>query len=123
MIGWLVALPRPARHGLAAAAGALLLWCAWAAWLQGHDESVIETHETEMRANVAETGLKAERLAHRNDASRRAAREARTNALEQARKEATDEHPDETDLVAGPAVRAVLRELRTQARQDRSAAR
>lgn len=106
--------PRWAQGLVLIAVGILV----WQAWLYFHDKGVIEDHEAEVTAEVSETTLEAERTANRNDEGRRVIREIHTRELVQAREDAIHESPDETDAVAGPAVRAVLRELRTQADQD-----
>jgi predicted Holliday junction resolvase-like endonuclease len=101
---------------VALAAGAL-----WQALDRLNDRAEVARHETATTASVREAELTAEREANRQDEIRRETREAQTEALRRAREDAIDESP--SPVVAGPAVRAVLRELRTQADQDRRATR
>jgi hypothetical protein len=86
-----------------------------------NDRAAVARHEAAATASVREAELTAEREANRHDEIRRETREAQTVALQRAREDAIDESP--SPVVAGPAVRAVLRELRSQADQDRRAAR
>ena len=104
---------RPAAAVLAAALLASAGFGAWKLldWL--NDREAVGAHEAQVRAEVSEAELEAERSANRNDQARRAVRESRTDALRHARENQIDE--PETRLVAGPAVRAVMRELRAQA--------
>src|SRR5690606_232198 len=108
----------PLALGLLAIGTGWLLWQAFDRW---NDRAAVSRHETAVSGSVREAELRAERDANRKDGDRRVMREARTEALRRAREEAIDESP--SPAVAGPAVRAVLRELRTQADQDRRAAR
>ena len=82
------------------------------------ERAAVKADRAERQAEVTETVLEAERSANRNDEQRRAVRERQIDVLESAREQAITEHPDETSLPAGPAVRAVLRELREQAAGD-----
>lgn len=109
---WFLALPKWLRLAGAALAAALLLWGAWSVWIAIHDRSIVREHEAEQRAVVTERVLESERSANRNDERRRVVREAQTDDLERAREEAVRANPE--PVLAGPAVRAVLAELRRQ---------
>jgi hypothetical protein len=100
---------------------ALAGWALWQAFDRLNDRAAAARHEAVTTASLREAELRAEREANRQDEIRQAARETQTDALRRAREEAIDDSPD--PVVAGPAVRAVLRELRTQADQDRRAPR
>jgi parvulin-like peptidyl-prolyl isomerase len=96
-------------------------WALWQAFDRLDDRAAVARQEAVTTASVREAELRAEREANRRDEIRQTARETQTEALRRAREEAIDETPN--PVVAGPAVRAVLRELRTQADQDRRAPR
>lgn len=115
LVGAVTGLPKWLRYGIAVVVGALLIWGGWNLWLWQHDKGVIEQDRADTRAKVNETMLDAEREANRKDEARRVVRERQTDELETAREEAIKESPDETSDIAGPATRAVLRELRRQA--------
>lgn len=111
------------RTAAAAGAGLLALgllaalgFGAWRLFDWTNDRAAVAEHETQVRAEVTRRELEAERTANRNDTARRAVREARTEALHQALEDRIDE--PNTRAVAGPAVRAVMRELRAQAGAD-----
>jgi hypothetical protein len=100
---------------------ALAAEALWQAFDRLNDRAAVARHETVNTVSVREAELTAEREANRHEEIRRETREAQIEALRRARKDAIDDSP--SPVVAGPAVRAVLRELRTQADQDRRAAR
>lgn len=103
-----------------ALAVALIVWLftgpIWKVFDWFNDREAVSDHETKVKAKVIETELDAERNANRNDQGRRIIRERQTDELEQAREDAIDE--EDTSVLAGPAVRAVMRELRRQASED-----
>ena len=120
---WFLALPRPLKGALLIFTGLFVLFAGIGIYMRLHDRALIRSHEAEVTQQVLETELSAERIANRNDEGRRISREIRRTQLEAAREDAIHEHPEETGLVAGPAVRAVLSELRSQAGEDRNADR
>lgn len=77
-------------------------------------DEAVRQDRVETRARVTETVLQAERTANRNDEQRRVVLQRQTDELVQAREDAIKDTPDETNLPAGPAVRAVLEALRRQ---------
>lgn len=128
LVAALLAAPKSAR-AIALAGGALVALAllagagtgAWR-WLdRANDREAVRDHEARVQAGASRAELEAERNANRNAEARRTAREIRTDALRDARETATDD--PESRLVAGPAVRAVMRELRAQADPDHRPAR
>ena len=77
-----------------------------------NDREAVGDYKAETRAKVTGKVLEAERSANRNDAERRVVRERQTDELERAREEAMRANPE--PVLAGPATRAVLQELRRQ---------
>ena len=100
--------PRWAQ-GLALIAVSIVTFLAWDAW---DDRAAIKQDRAERRAKITETVLDAERQANRNDMGRRVVRDRQTDELERAREEAMRANPE--PVLAGPATRAVLEELRRQ---------
>ncbi len=68
-----------------------------------YDQSVIEDHETEQRAESAETALESERQADLDTAEEIADLKDETATLEQAVKDAERAQPEKTKAAVGPA--------------------
>lgn len=68
-----------------------------------YDQSVIEDHETEQRAESAETALESERQADLDTAEEIADLKDETAALEQAVKDAERAQPEKAKAAVGPA--------------------
>lgn len=103
-------VPRWAWYALAAAA----LFISILIYLDHTRDEAVRQDRAERQAEVTKRTLRAERTASRNDEARRVVRERQTRELETARDEAIHEHPEESNLPAGPAVSGVLNELRQQ---------
>jgi hypothetical protein len=102
---------------LALAGGGLKLW------LWRHDVRVVEAHEERIAAKIANRTLAAERRADSSDRKIEAGNRARARKIEERMDDAIFEQPEAAAHPVGPAVAAVLDELRRQgAGEDRGAA-
>lgn len=118
-LAFLRTVPRWAWYALAGVA----LVISVLVYLNRRDARVIEQDRAERTAEVSGKTLQAERTATRNDEARRVERERKDRQLETARQEAIHANPDESNRPSGPAVSAVLDELRAEAARDSSPAR
>jgi hypothetical protein len=121
IMGW-TGLGGRASIILAIAAGLLLAGGGVKLWLWLHDQAVIERHEEKITAKVAKKTLDAERRADREDRKVEARNRARAEEIQERIEDAILEQPEAVAQPVGPAVAAVLDELRRQgAGEDRSA--
>jgi hypothetical protein len=113
-MSWFLVLPPLARKVLIGFAALFVFASGFGIWLVIHDHGVVKADRAKVEAKVTKTVLEAEHTADRNDESRRVVRERNTDALRHVREQAIRDEPVASQQEAGPAVRAVLAELRQQ---------
>ena len=127
MIAWLVLKTGLGRRAVVIGLGAALLLLAIGTlrlWLALHDQALVERHEAKSAARTSEKIVTAERAANSGDARRTVRDRARSREIEKEIEDAIAHHPEAAARPVGPAVAAVLDELRRQgAGEDRSSAR
>ena len=117
MLSFITGLPKWVYYAVAAVA--LLALAAW--YVGSREEQAVERERAEVRAETAETAIRAERSANEADTVRQEVNRAAAQETRRVIEQAVKEKPDEAMLPAGPAVRAAIDSLRTREANNRAA--
>lgn len=121
-----VGVPERARRAFAIAAtvvvAAALCGLLWTCWLNNHDDTVIDQHESVINEKIATSTNAANDVANTRDAERRENDARADEQLREAIRDAEAKNPVEVRHAAGPATRATLDRLRQRAPSPRPSA-